>query len=99
MAQTESLRDFASATNKDGTWKYPQVREDLTKIKDNHANDLFHVEHRAALAEANAESLGIEIMVSNARHSNKWYDNLELGIIAGAVLTIFAGWGLGQAAR
>ena len=77
LAQTEGIRDFASATNADGTWKYPQVRADLTEIKDRHAEELFLVEHRAALAEANADSLGVELMVANASYNNnKWYDNL-----------------------
>ena len=98
-AQTEGLRDIASAKNEDGTWKYPVVRADLTILKDKQAVELFHVEQRAVLAETYADSLGFELMVANASGEKSFLDNFEFGILAGTALTVLAAWGMGQVSK
>ena len=103
MSQTKSdprgLRDIVSEKAEDGSWVFPLVREDRETIKNKQAGELLHVEQMAASVEARADSLELELMVALARDENKWYDNLEIGIIAGAVIVIFSGWGLGQVAN
>ena len=103
LAQESSkdLRDFTEAQydkpNGEKAWVYPSVRADVTTILDGHADKERKLETELASAVSVSDSLGIKLMVSEMRHRNKWYDNLELGMIAGAAFTIFVMWGVGQA--
>ena len=98
LAQTPEmgLRDFAGATNEDGTWKYPAVRRDLTILKDKSAKELFHKEQMAALFESKSDSLGSELMVAKMSNERTFIDNLEMGILVGAAITILISWGIGE---
>jgi len=93
------LRELAKAKTVDGSnWLYPQVRIDLKALKDKQAGELFHVEQKVAYAEAESDSLKLDLLVAKATQNTKWYKSSEVSFFAGAAVAILSGWALGQAA-
>ena len=93
------LKDLLEQKDSRGQWVYPAARADLTIIKDKTAADLFYMEQRAIMAEAESDSMWIDLAVCKGKNDKMWLDNLEFGILAGTAIAILAGWAFGQAAK
>lgn len=99
-AQTESLKDIAGAKDDSGKWMYPQVRFDLTVLKDKQAREVFGLESLLAFVTAERDSLSDELIIYRAINPDRpFYKTYEFGVGVGVALTLGAAWAVKQAAN
>ena len=69
---------------------------DLIQLKDGHAEELLDMERKFIYADTRGDSLEINLMICEGIKERSFLDSFDIGIIAGAALTILVMWGVGQ---